>query len=157
MTRLALDPARVAAEVAEYSRRMALAGQELATLDLRAEGGCARSEAFRIDRTVLWHYAPTAADAGLAPVVICYALVNRPTMLDLQPDRSLLRGTIAMTVGHGVILALGVAWLSTLVGLEKAVAVGLHPFWAATMLKTALGVAIMQAAWKLALKRRSRV
>jgi biotin transport system substrate-specific component len=71
-------------------------------------------------------------------------------------DRSLLRGTIAMTVGHGVILALGVAWLSTLVGFEKAMAVGLHPFWAATVLKTALGVAIMQAAWKLALKRRSQ-
>lgn len=71
-------------------------------------------------------------------------------------DRSLLRGTMAMTVGHGVILALGVAWLSTLVGIEKALAVGLHPFWAATVLKTALGVAIMQAAWKLALKRRSQ-
>lgn len=71
-------------------------------------------------------------------------------------DRSLLRGTIAMTVGHGLILALGVAWLSTLVGVEKAMAVGLHPFWAATVLKTALGVAVMQAAWKLALKRRSQ-
>jgi polyhydroxyalkanoate synthase len=95
MTRLALDPARVAVEVAEFSRRMALAGQELLTLDLRAEGGCARSEAFRIDRTLLWHYAPSATDAGLAPVVICYALVNRPTMLDLQPDRSLMRGLLA--------------------------------------------------------------
>lgn len=71
-------------------------------------------------------------------------------------DRSLLRGTMAMTVGHGVILVCGVAWLSTLVGIEKALAVGLHPFWAATLLKTALGVAVMQAAWKLALKRRSQ-
>jgi polyhydroxyalkanoate synthase len=95
MTRLALDPVRVAAEMAEFSRRMALAGQQLATMDVPAGGCSARSEKFRIDRTVLWRYAPTAPDAGLPPLVICYALVNRPTMLDLQPDRSLIRGLLA--------------------------------------------------------------
>jgi polyhydroxyalkanoate synthase len=95
MTRLALDPAAVALEMAEFSRRMALAGQQFAALDVGAEQHATRSEAFRIDKTVLWHYAPTAKDAGLAPLVICYALVNRPTMLDLQPDRSLIRGLLA--------------------------------------------------------------
>ena len=95
MTRLALDPARVAAEMAEFTRRMALAGQQLATMDVRAEGCSARSEMLRAGKTVLWRYAPTAPDAGLAPLVICYALVNRPYMLDLQPDRSLIRGLLA--------------------------------------------------------------
>jgi polyhydroxyalkanoate synthase len=95
MTRLALDPARVAAEMAEFSRRMTAAGQQLATLDLQADGSSARSEAFRIDKTVLWRYAPTAPDARLPPIVVCYALVNRPTMLDLQPGRSLVRGLLA--------------------------------------------------------------
>jgi polyhydroxyalkanoate synthase len=95
MSRLALDPARVAAELAEFSRRMALAGRELATIDLRDEAGAARSEMLRSGKAVLWRYAPTARDAGLPPVVICYALVNRPTMLDLQPDRSLIRGLLA--------------------------------------------------------------
>lgn len=95
MSRLALDPARVAAEMAEFSLRMALAAQQLATMDVRAAGCSARSEMLRVDKTVLWRYAPTAPDAGLAPVVICYALVNRPHMLDLQPDRSLIRGLLA--------------------------------------------------------------
>ncbi len=95
MTRLALDPARAAAELAEFSRRMALASQQLASMDVRAGGCSAREEMLRVDKIVLWRYAPLAPATGLAPVVICYALVNRPTMLDLQPDRSLVRGLLA--------------------------------------------------------------
>ncbi len=49
----------------------------------------------RTGGTTLWRYAATAPDAGLPPLVICYALVNRPYMLDLQPDRSLVRGLLA--------------------------------------------------------------
>jgi len=62
-------------------------------------------------------------------------------------DRTPVKALAAMLVGHGVILAAGVGWLSTLFGPEKAVAVGLMPFLAATVLKTALGAAIIQAAW----------
>ena len=39
----------------------------------------------------LHRYAPLARSANLAPLLICYAMVNRPYMLDLQPDRSLIR------------------------------------------------------------------
>src|SRR5512134_800702 len=95
MTRLAIDPARAAAEMTEFSSRLAAAAQRLAGLDLRAEGCSARDAVFRIERTVLWRYRPQAADAGLPPLVICYALVNRPYMMDLQPDRSLIRGLLA--------------------------------------------------------------
>jgi polyhydroxyalkanoate synthase subunit PhaC len=95
MTRLALDPARAAEEMAEFSRRMAQAASGLATLEVASEGCSPRVEAFRIDRTVLWRYRPAAQSAGLAPLVICYALVNRPYMLDLQPNRSLIRGLLA--------------------------------------------------------------
>jgi polyhydroxyalkanoate synthase len=95
MTRLALDPARAAGEMAEFSRRMAQAARELATIDVASEGCSARTEALRIDKAMLWRYAATAPSAKLAPLVICYALVNRPHMLDLQPDRSLIRGLLA--------------------------------------------------------------
>ena len=46
-----------------------------------------------------------------------------------------------MLIGHAMILAPGVAWLALAIGGAKAVAVGLTPFWAATVLKTALAVA----------------
>ncbi|HEU5467751.1 MAG TPA: class III poly(R)-hydroxyalkanoic acid synthase subunit PhaC [Steroidobacteraceae bacterium] len=95
MTRLELDPARVAAEMAEFSSRFAQAALQLSTMDVRGEGCSVRVEAFRIEKTVLWRYARTAQDAGLPPLVISYALVNRPYMLDLQPDRSLIRGLLA--------------------------------------------------------------
>ena len=39
----------------------------------------------------LYRYAPLARPANLPPLLICYAMVNRPYMLDLQPDRSLIR------------------------------------------------------------------
>jgi polyhydroxyalkanoate synthase len=95
VSRLALDPLRVAAEMAEFSRRMALATAELASLDVRTEGCTPRTEVMRRGKTVLWRYAREAPAADLAPLVICYALVNRPYMLDLQPDRSLIRGLCA--------------------------------------------------------------
>jgi polyhydroxyalkanoate synthase len=94
VSRLSLDPARVAVEMAEFTGRMALAMQQLATMDVRPEGCSSRAEVHRADKTVLWRYARTAPDAGLPPLVISYALVNRPYMLDLQPDRSLIRGLL---------------------------------------------------------------
>jgi biotin transport system substrate-specific component len=64
-------------------------------------------------------------------------------------DRSLVLTGVAMVAGHAVILGCGVAWLACLFGWTKAVEFGLTPFWAATVLKTALGVAVMPAAWNL--------
>lgn len=68
-------------------------------------------------------------------------------------DRSPLKALAAMAFGHAVVLALGVAWLSVQFGAEKAYAVGLAPFWAATLLKTLLGAAVMQAAWRVVRRR----
>ena len=65
-------------------------------------------------------------------------------------DRSLLRVLVMMAVGHVVLFALGLAWLSVLMGPAKAWAVGAAPFLWATVLKTALAAALMQAAWAAA-------
>ena len=62
-------------------------------------------------------------------------------------DRSLLRVVVMMAVGHAVLFVLGLAWLSVLMGPAKAWAVGAAPFLWATILKTALAAALMQAAW----------
>jgi biotin transport system substrate-specific component len=64
-------------------------------------------------------------------------------------DRSLLRVIIMMTIGHVLILGCGVAWLSVLMPVAKAWAVGIAPFIAATIVKTALAAALMQAAWSV--------
>jgi len=95
MSRLAIDPARAAAEMTEFCGRLAAGAQRLAGLDVRVEGCSARDAVFRVEKAVLWRYRSLAPDAGLPPLVICYALVNRPYMMDLQPDRSLIRGLLA--------------------------------------------------------------
>lgn len=95
MTRLAIDPARATLEMAEFGQRMARAGALVASLNLHPEDGAPRDDALRLGKTALWHYRAQAPAAQVAPLVICYALVNRPTMMDLQPDRSLIRGLLA--------------------------------------------------------------
>jgi len=59
------------------------------------EVGCSQKRAvFGRGKTTLYEYLPVAGApqrASQAPVLICFALVNRPYVLDLQPDRSLVR------------------------------------------------------------------
>ncbi|HYG56017.1 MAG TPA: biotin transporter BioY [Burkholderiales bacterium] len=63
-------------------------------------------------------------------------------------DRSAWRTALAMTAGHLLILLLGFLWLSSLVGAAKAYAVGVAPFYAATVAKTALAVVALPLAWR---------
>jgi poly[(R)-3-hydroxyalkanoate] polymerase subunit PhaC len=95
MNRLAIDATQVAGEIADFSRRMAAGARSLAALGETGEGCSARDLAYREDRVVLYRYRPQVQSAGLPPILICYALVNRPYMMDLQPDRSLIRGLLA--------------------------------------------------------------
>lgn len=62
-------------------------------------------------------------------------------------DRSVVRLFAAMAVGHILILAAGFGWLAFGLGLgaAKAWQVGLMPFIAASLVKNALGAALMPA------------
>ncbi|MEM9279092.1 MAG: class III poly(R)-hydroxyalkanoic acid synthase subunit PhaC, partial [Pseudomonadota bacterium] len=54
---------------------------------------------FEIDKVRLFHYEPvTKTKAKLPPVVICYGLFGRQSMIDLQEDRSLVRNMLAAGV-----------------------------------------------------------
>jgi biotin transport system substrate-specific component len=68
-------------------------------------------------------------------------------------SRDLGRTAVALTLGHILLFVPGVLWLAVLFGWSKAVAVGVAPFIAATILKTALGVAIVGALWALVKRR----
>ncbi|ESR22437.1 biotin transporter BioY [Lutibaculum baratangense] len=56
-------------------------------------------------------------------------------------------------LGNIAIFALGLGWLATLIGVEKAIAGGLVPFLPGEALKVALAMASLPLAWK-ALSRR---
>jgi biotin transport system substrate-specific component len=66
-------------------------------------------------------------------------------------DRSVSTLFAAMAVGHVVILTLGFAWLAfgLRLGVEKAWLVGVVPFLAASLIKNALGAALVPALRRL--------
>jgi biotin transport system substrate-specific component len=61
--------------------------------------------------------------------------------------RSILGALGVLLLGHVVLFVPGYLWLATLLGAEKAYLVGVAPFFAATAVKTALGAALLPAAW----------
>lgn len=58
--------------------------------------GCSEKQAvWESGKAKLYRYRSIARPAVAAPLLIVYALVNRPYMMDLQEDRSLIRGLLA--------------------------------------------------------------
>jgi len=57
-------------------------------------GTAAKQLIYKEDKLTLHHYKPQADKACGAPVLVVYALVNRPYMLDIQPDRSFIRNLL---------------------------------------------------------------
>lgn len=58
--------------------------------------GCSdKEEIWRHGKLKLYRYRSIAKPSNAVPVLIVYALVNRPYMMDLQEDRSLIRGLLS--------------------------------------------------------------
>jgi biotin transport system substrate-specific component len=56
----------------------------------------------------------------------------------------------AFAVGEAIMYSLGVGWLASFTGIEKAISLGLAPFMLAEATKLALACLLLPAAWKLA-------
>ena len=94
MNPFSMDGAKALDEISVFSRKLVEGAQAVAGIG-EVEVGCsAKDLVYAEDKLTLYRYRPLAPDAGLAPVLICYALVNRPYMVDLQQDRSLVRGLL---------------------------------------------------------------
>ena len=63
-------------------------------------------------------------------------------------DRSLIGTAIAMVAGNVVIYACGLVWLSTFVGMDKAVTFGMAPFLFGDLVKIALATVMLPMVWK---------
>ena len=94
MNPFSIDGARALDEISAFSRKLADGAQAVAGIGDVEVGCTAKDAVYSEDKLTLYRYRPLAPDAGLAPVLICYALVNRPYMVDLQQDRSLVRGLL---------------------------------------------------------------
>lgn len=54
-----------------------------------------KQEVWREDKVRVFHYASEAPRTCPVPVLICYALVNRYYMMDLQENRSLIQNLLS--------------------------------------------------------------
>lgn len=64
-------------------------------------------------------------------------------------DRNVLKLLAAMIVAEIVMMAMGWAWLSTLIGADKAWTFGVVPFILPDAVKVALAACLLPAAWSL--------
>ncbi|MFP5373341.1 MAG: class III poly(R)-hydroxyalkanoic acid synthase subunit PhaC, partial [Gammaproteobacteria bacterium] len=90
-----LDPQSLAAEAAEFQRRLAAGLETLRQVDDVDYGATPRQEVWRDGKVVLYRFVGDKAPTAKLPLLVCYALVNRPYMVDLQEDRSIVRGLLA--------------------------------------------------------------
>ena len=94
MSAFSFDGGQALEEAAAFSRRLVDGVKAVAGIG-EVQVGCSAKDAVYVeDKLTLYRFRPLAPDAGMPPVLLCYALVNRPYMVDLQEDRSLVRGLL---------------------------------------------------------------
>lgn len=90
-----ISPQRWLEAAQSFQHRLAAGAGTLRTLG-DIEPGCSPKDAvYRDDKLTLYRYANPQRRPGAVPLLVSYALVNRPYMVDLQPNRSLVRGLLA--------------------------------------------------------------
>lgn len=66
----------------------------LRSLDHVRVGASEREEVWRDGKVALYRFRGEGEPTQKVPLLICYALVNRPYMVDLQSDKSIVRGLL---------------------------------------------------------------
>lgn len=87
-------------ETLAMQRKLMEGLQLLPSVDDVDYGATAREEVWRDGKVVLYRFVGEQPQPHGRPLLIVYALVNRPYMVDLQADRSLVRKLLAL--GHDV-------------------------------------------------------
>jgi len=97
---LPIQPAQLIEELTELNRKAVRGVEHMRTLrDEEIQIGTAPKQAvYREDTLVLYHYEPVVKKPFATPLLIAYALVNRPYMVDLQEDRSLVRNLLKLGI-----------------------------------------------------------
>lgn len=92
---LNFGPETVVAEALRIQAKLSAGLETLRQIENVDYGATAREEVWRDGKTVLYRFIGDRAPSAKVPLLINYALVNRPYMVDLQEDRSIVRGLLA--------------------------------------------------------------
>ncbi|WP_310908297.1 class III poly(R)-hydroxyalkanoic acid synthase subunit PhaC [Natrinema sp. 1APR25-10V2] len=100
---LYLSAQRTAAEsAADTVRRASVLDDRIEDAASVEVGQTASDVVYRENKLALRRYEPLTAEQHDIPILIVYALINKPFILDLQPDRSVVRRLLE--AGHDVYL-----------------------------------------------------
>jgi polyhydroxyalkanoate synthase len=92
---LKIEPTRALDEALATQRKLAASLDTLRSLDEVDYGATEKEAIYREDKLVVYRFKGARAPTAKRPLLICYALVNTPYMVDLQSDRSLVRNLLA--------------------------------------------------------------
>ncbi len=89
-------PDQVANELVQFNQNLSKGIQNLVESEEISAGVTPREAVYSEDKMTLYRYQPDASVVQeKTPLLIIYALVNRPYMTDIQEDRSTIRGLLA--------------------------------------------------------------
>ncbi|APG06175.1 class III poly(R)-hydroxyalkanoic acid synthase subunit PhaC [Luteibacter rhizovicinus DSM 16549] len=89
------DPEAARAEVEAFRRKLEAGMETLKHMGPIELGTTPREAVYTEDKLTLWHFKGSKKPTAKTPLLICYALVNTPWMVDLQEDRSMVRNLLA--------------------------------------------------------------
>jgi polyhydroxyalkanoate synthase len=87
-------PDALAQEAMQVQAKLRAGLDTLPALDEVTYGATAREEVWRDGKVALYRFRGDRAPTARVPLLISYALVNRPYMVDLQSDKSIVRGLL---------------------------------------------------------------
>ena len=94
----AFDVKRYVREMSELNTKLIKGAETLVGVDEIDVGTAPKELVYEEDKLKLYHYRQEGEVTCTVPVLVVYALVNRQYMLDLQPDRSIVRNLLQ----HGI-------------------------------------------------------
>lgn len=89
-----MRPDAIAREISEFNTKLAQGFRTLSELGEIDVGVSEKEPVYTEDKLVLYHFKPHVEMPVKTPLLIVYALVNRPYMADLQDGRSLIQGLL---------------------------------------------------------------
>ena len=96
MINFQIRPDKLAEEVVDYSRKLGEGVENLLKAGEIDTGVTPKTAVYKEDKLVMYRYdrPEGVAASNETPLLIVYALVNRPYMTDIQEDRSTVRGLL---------------------------------------------------------------
>lgn len=89
-----MTPNAIASEIHEFNSKLAEGYNTLNNLGEIKVGVSEKEAVYKEDNLVLYHFKARMKKQNSVPLLIVYALVNRPYMADLQDGRSMVQGLL---------------------------------------------------------------